>query len=73
MKNTKVILFASLFVVMILTFTGTITVDAAQHENSYPNEDSKPSWIINMENRNNDPTLKIGYDCSHGHMSFSCD
>ena len=72
MKNTKVILFAGLITVSMLSFLGTVEAEA-RHAVDYPTQDSKPSWVINMENRGNDPTTKIGYGCPHGRMSFSCD
>jgi len=73
MQNTKIILFVSLFTAIILTFFGTGMVDAAQHDKGPSTEDSSPSWVMNIENRGGDPTIQIGYGCTHGHMNFSCD
>ena len=57
--------------IVSIGLTGMTMQSFAESGFGHHNSD-KRSWVENMVNHGNDPTMKIGYDCQHDHMSFGC-
>lgn len=66
----KTVIIALAVIAVGMSFVATQSYAESTSFDIDPNEER--AWVINMVNHGNDPTTKIGYTCSHGHMNFGC-